>query len=423
MSRRRQHGGRHARTGRSRGPSRSPEAALARATAEILAGVRGAVVGLAAGDALDAELVASGLLSIFHADEPEDEEPAKELGTAVLRKLAARPDADAFALLLATAALASPPFDGVAREALETARAAGIPEPGWAPSIGRPALVDAWTSADELEDQANLALVFAYDGRPPHVLVAMTDANFGGLIRMAFIAENPAKVRQEWTDASGLPVRPIAEQDLADQLARGIEQFDRYLDPPVDDEGRRLMPLIRARLRLLPAPRPVEVPETPEEARDELAREFAASPEAAALAAAELDRAEDIAHWFIDFACDHGAGDPLRWSPIAVELLLADWLPRKAILDPGEVTVLPAVLRAFVRFAARRKHLAEPVFAETLETVDGFGAEFADAMADDELAGPAKQIAVRMHGDGVDLADEAAVAAWIERYNREVDRR
>jgi len=41
------------------------------------------------------------------------------------------------------------------------------------------------------------------------------------------------------------------------------------------------------------------------------------------------DDHRDLLDQFLWFGIDYGPGDPLRWSPVAVEILLADWIPRK----------------------------------------------------------------------------------------------
>jgi hypothetical protein len=384
----------------------------------ILGSIRRDAAGLAAApDPLEAELFVSGVLAMWHPDMPDDAEPLDILGKTIIQRLAGRADPDVFALLLAIEALATSPFDAAARLAVEQLRKLGIPEPIWSRSIGRPTLVDAWVSWDELDDQAHVLAAFAHDHRPPHAVNLIIDANFQGLIRGAFVADNPDKVRREWVAASGLPIRPLSEQALADILGQGIEMFDAYLEPPVSDEAKDLMPLVRARLRLLPTPRPVERRETPDQEREALIAAFGISPEASGLAQAGRGPAADLARWFIDFACDYGAGDPLRWSPIAVETLLADWLPRKAILEPAEIEALPDVLRRFVRFSARRKGLADDLVAETLDAVDHFARDFVEGMADDDRSGPAKQILAGLRASGVDLTDEAAVQRWIDKRN------
>ena len=341
-----------------------------RAVARLVLDVRRQAKGLAAADPLAAELIASGMLSLLHTDWPDDREALEALGAELLAGLERSADADTMVLFLAIQAIADGPMREWAGAAVARLRARTIPEPIWSRTLGRPAFIDGWISTDELEDQSNLALTFAHDRRPGETIVALLDANFGGLVRQAFVAANPDKVRREWAQLSGLPARPIEAQEAADRLANGIQQFDGYLDPPVDEEAKRLMPLLRARLRLLPPARPIEPRYLTQKARARLVTEFVASPEAATLGKIGRSRAANLASWFIDYACDYGAGDPVRWSPIAVEILLADWLPRKASLLPEEVARLPHVLRAFIRFAARAKGLQEAVFAEipTLST-------------------------------------------------------
>ncbi len=315
--------------------------------------------------------------------------------------------------------MALPPFDAAARAAIELLRKGATREPIWSRSIGRPTLVDAWISTDELEDQSHVLAAFAYDHRPSHAFNLIVDANFQGLIRGAFVADDPDKVRREWTKLSGLPIRALDEQALADVIGRGIEMFDVYLDPPVSKEVGELMPLLRARLRLLPAPRPIEPRETPDEERDLLIEAFGVSKEAVGLEDINGGPAADLARWFVDFACDFGAGDPLRWSPIAAEILLGDWLPRKATLDQAEIDALPKVLARFVRFSAQRKGLSDDIIAETIEAVERFTPDFVEGMADDERAGPAKELARELLAGGIDLTDESAVQRWIDDRNKE----
>ena len=391
---------------------------LEAAVTSIVSNIRRDGAGLATvADPLEAELFVSGILAMWHATAPQDAEPLEVLGAAVMQRLAIEADPDALAVLLAIASMALPPFDAAARAAAELLRRAGTPQPIWSRSIGRPVLVDAWISTDELDDQSNLLAAFAYERRPPHAINLIIDANFGGLIRGVFVADNPDKVRREWTNVTGLPIRPLDEQALADLIGRGIEMFDVYVGPPVSEEVDELMPLLRARLRLLPAPRPIETPETTDEERGAIVDAFAASPDAAGLGAVAGGPATDLARWFVDFACDYGAGDPLRWSPIAVEILLGDWLPRKATLDQAEIGALPEVLRRFVRFSGQRKGLSDDVVAETLGAVDRFTPDFVEGMADDERAGPAKQLARELVAAGIDLTDQSAVQRWIEERN------
>ena len=45
------------------------------------------------------------------------------------------------------------------------------------------------------------------------------------------------------------------------------------------------------------------------------------------------------------FGADYGPGDPLRWSPVSVEIVLVDWFPRKVVDDVERLARLPDALR------------------------------------------------------------------------------
>jgi hypothetical protein len=80
----------------------------------------------------------------------------------------------------------------------------------------------------------------------------------------------------------------------------------------------------------------------------ELAGRFFASPFATGLDDANRRGLLDSVLWF---ASGYGPGDPLRWSPPAVEILLEDWIPRKIVADVAYLSLTPDLLRAFIRSA------------------------------------------------------------------------
>jgi hypothetical protein len=131
------------------------------------------------------------------------------------------------------------------------------------------------------------------------------------------------------------------------------------------------------------------------------------------------ETAERIVELAIDYTCNYTPdGDPYRWSPTVVEVFLLGWLPRKALLDIGEVRAVPSVLKSWVQFALAKRGLAESLVDETQRAVDAFAPEFRRASTDQKSFGPAKAITNAMMASGVDLSDQAAVTAWIEDFNR-----
>jgi hypothetical protein len=128
----------------------------------------------------------------------------------------------------------------------------------------------------------------------------------------------------------------------------------------------------------------------------------------------------ELADLFVSCRLERLDADPLRWSPIAVELCLLDWLPRKATLNDADIRAVPGALKRWVRFAGRKKGLAADAIEETLSTIDAFAAGYRRAMGDGSRFGAAKSLADAMKGDGVDLTDggqgrpgdEAARRTW-----------
>ena len=69
-----------------------------------------------------------------------------------------------------------------------------------------------------------------------------------------------------------------------------------------------------------------------------------------------LDRDDErAAGSIVWFGTGWGPGDPYRWSPVNVELLLADWIPRKIVAEPSFLAKAPNLLRAFIRYCHDRR--------------------------------------------------------------------
>src|SRR6266545_2005989 len=197
----------------------------------------------------------------------------------------------------------------------------------------------------------------------------------------------------------------VRATDLADELPDAGSLADsRWL------AGRRLAQLPEVTTEPAPAPD-----------RDELVTAFVASPEAriAGLTRGSDAHREAVAYGLglcVDFAATRG-GDPLRWSPRAVEGFLLDWVHQRAVLDARDLAVLPDVLAAWVSWAGRRIGLPDDAVAATLDRIDALRAEFARLGATGEKQSPAVRATAQLVAEGVDLADPAAVERWLAGYN------
>lgn len=75
----------------------------------------------------------------------------------------------------------------------------------------------------------------------------------------------------------------------------------------------------------------------------------------------------------------------------------------------------PDILDKWIAWAGPRARLPKRSIAETRSVIAEVREEAADALRDETCWGPAKQVAMAMVADGVDVTDPAEVDAWVAR--------
>ena len=399
------------RRGAPRGrPAGDREPSLAPAFNSLLRDARGLH---ADPDPLQAEAFASSVISVMPRALIDVDDPEAFFGRRLVDHLQAKRTDDALALLLGVAAITtSQTLARLARAGALRLRVAGRKEPSWAGTVGRSRFVEAFAPVDPYQEQDLVVSTFEYPDGSRHALVYLADQNFDGLVRQAHVAADADEVRRAFLESSDLGLRPVDAQEVADRLEQGLRIFDMSIDPPCDEDTLPLIPLLRARQRALPPPIEMVQRRFSDAERHTILDEFARSKEAGRSRAAV-----ELADFFVSCRLERLDADPLRWSPIAVEMCLLDWLPRKATLDAASISAVPDALRRWVRFAGRKKGLAADAMGETLAAIDQFGAEFQRAMRNPARFGPAKALVDAMRAEGVDPTDPGALGAWIEGFN------
>jgi hypothetical protein len=171
-------------------------------------------------------------------------------------------------------------------------------------------------------------------------------------------------------EAADDPDVRFGDISLADARARVAEAIEvgAIMFPPLESETwPASRPLTEWLLRLLPEGGVGYVRPTWSEARkNKLAKRFFGSEFGKPL---DDDDHRDLLNQFLWFGTDYGLGDPLRWSPVAVEILLADWIPRKIAASPEYLSAAPALLRAFIRFCHAERKIRPALTDETLAAV------------------------------------------------------
>src|SRR5437763_1334746 len=355
--------------------------------------------------ALDAELTLSTLLGGGYAALEPDRGPAFE----------------ALATDLGTAASATDSAPArVVAAILAGTRTDAAP---WGDALGTVRPTGGWAYGDRYGDQTGYVATFAYHdeplGGPEHAVVFLVDHTVGLVTDLVVIAPAAALLDQLGVDDDEMtwhaPLAPASVRAAASAYLRATDLAEEL--PPADSLSANRY-LAGARLALLPddaepaaeAPRP-----------DELIGAFLESPEArlSGLNRAAGAKLEAVGYGLgrcVEFAQARG-GDPLRWSPRAVEAFLLEWVHGRAVLDPHDAATLPDVLSAWVSWAGRRVGLPEPAVAETLDKVDALRPEFIRLCTTGERQSPAVKATAQLVAEGVDLADPVAVEEWLAAYN------
>lgn len=320
------------------------------------------------------------------------------------------------AILRALAAVGPDPIGPGALERAEALAEQGIPDPPWAGEIGKAEFVDAWMTEDPYGDQRGYYARFRYPGREAHTISSLYDVNLGGIVKDSFAGYTKGDLRSVAVE-DGVQHADADPSAMASEILGGIAMGDMYVDNDWSEDFKKTRALLITRMRGLVGQVPPDLPDdnapVSEKGREMLVEEFLRSGYSTG-----LEAEESILDHCLTFRCDYSDGDPLRWSPIGVELFMMDYLPRKVSLDGLEIRNLPAVLKAWVRFTLSMRGLEERWIKEAEAAVDRWGPRFRKEIADPDNFGMAKAIGQAMMAAGVDVTDQRAVDQWIAEFNQ-----
>jgi len=355
---------------------------------------------LAVRSPLDAELMVSELLGTWWGQRVPGSRRRggveQLIGEGLVDYAGSQGSPAALALLSGIACLGTPAQQVKAERAAIALMDSGVPCPAWASHLGEVTPAECYVNPDSFGDQDEVICVFSYAGEEPHALVIVVDYNAGSMIRDGWVTSRVGKLLGHCREVSAQrgaegrhAFREIDAPSARRMLESALKVTDSGASPAsVAESFASYHAFIRSRIRALP----------PYRSRGGLsatgARRQAWSKDRRAMLAAEFlssDEAEDLsdrnsasrcADRIIDYGCDRDIGRPLRMSPTKVEAFLLGWLPRKVMLTFAEQDAMPHVLGAWVRWAGRRRGLADPLIAETLETVFNSISGFAEAYRD-----------------------------------------
>ena len=374
--------------------------------------------------ALEVEAWASTVWSGFERQQLVGADAVKVIGGGLIAYAGRHGSPASLIVLRALAVVAPEPYGTKAASAADGLVAAGVAEPTWAALPGNQRPTKAVVQFDPADDDG-ITVMVGFDGPGgPDTVGVYIDFNLGRMAKDVFIVpERVEKVRDLLVTeavAEGTEFREVAWSEAAAWWREGLATTDMTLDPPVDDDIHRLRPLIDSRLALLPPGGMVpESAELSEADRDELLDEFVASTEAEVLVegGADPELVGELAFHILNFSLDYVHGEPLRFSPVMVEIFCTSWAPRKAMLDDAGLDLLPDVLRSWIEFVGRRRGIPDAAMNGALDAVDHYEPTLRAESGDESNWGPAKLLARSLQAEGIDITDAEAVQTFIDRVN------
>ncbi|MGH3478214.1 MAG: hypothetical protein ACRDQD_15420 [Nocardioidaceae bacterium] len=299
------------------------------------------------------------------------------------------------------------------------------PMPGWLDELDSLAIDRVVEMRHVLGDGDDYFLDVRFPTGEVMTALVYVDHNLGTVVKDAFVVpEAFDAVQAVFHEKIDDPDTTFHETPGAEARAVITDAIDHgaLLYPPLEsDTWPACRPLVEWLVRRLPEGG--SVPERPEWGDDELAalhEAFFASPYGKALDTADQRGLLEDFTWF---NTDWGPGDPLRWSPVNVEMLLVDWIPRKIVAEVAYLAKAPALLRTFIEYCHDRQGIRRELTDEVLAAVDHWEPEYQRLIRSSRPQGAAALAATMLGASGEIDEDSTLAEIMLESLDRAVGSR
>jgi hypothetical protein len=344
---------------------------------------------MAAGDPLRAELETSTYMALPHvATGKADPDQIEDFISTVLVDGAVQlRTPDGAALLRLLASLGSRATKRAASRGLGRLTSAGIYPPDWVTEAGKAVPGRAWRRYDVFGDHEAVAVTFSY-GEAEHAIVAQVDLVGLPTAVMVGVTPNPAGLIEGMTrdDDEFERTETIS---LAEARWRLEEALARCETDPIAGTGADLvafLPLVRSRVRRLPADDGVPVQVFTAIDRKAAVDEFLHSPPAAEAVAADEAATRFWAEVLTGWSGRVPGEPPAQVGPRKLAHMLLGHVPNTFTLTPDRRLHLEPAVTAWTAWSAARRGLDDKATARLTERLPEFFSRFDQAYGDADAA-------------------------------------
>jgi hypothetical protein len=204
---------------------------------------------------VDAELWGSDMVGALSGDAAAEPDVMAELATSLVPAAEACGTAEALALLRIFGALGSAELRTAATEAAQRLTAAGVPDPGWAATIGSPTVGTCWHYGDIGGRQESVTVTFGY-GAAEHALSVLIDHGKGGKLKDVWVGDAAGLLDKTFLAAEDDPLvvfETIGAADARERLEHAISAGESPEKPDQVADLTAHRALLHARVRFLAA--------------------------------------------------------------------------------------------------------------------------------------------------------------------------
>jgi hypothetical protein len=368
---------------------------------------------VASGDPLQGELETAKFMAIPNATGKASPEQVEAFIAKVMVDGAVNlRTPDGAALLRLLALLGSPATKRAASQGLGRLTQAGVYPPDWVTEAGKPVPGRAWRRYDVFGDHEAVAVTFSY-GEAEHAIVAQVDLTGLPTAVMIGVTPNPADVIDGMTrdDDEFERVETIS---LAEARWRLEEPLDRCEADPIPGSGPDtivFLPVMRSRVRRLPAGDGLPGPLFTANDRKAAVEEFLSSPLAAEAVAADEAATRFWAEVLTGYSSHVPGEPPGQVGPRKLTHILLGNVPSIFTLTPAQRRHLEPAVTAWTRWSAARRNLDDKATALLTERLPGVLSRF-DQAYDDDAAALARTYMADLAASDVDfswLADRVGI--------------